>query len=268
MVVVDSHVHLLPGRLGEKVRDYFAHLAGHLVYPIDHDLVRHRLAEEGVQRAWTLPYAHKPGIADWLNQATAEIVARPGPVDLVGGCTVHPGDDDPAATLARALDEHGLQVLKLHCSVGDYEADDPRLAGVWRLAARRRVPVVVHAGHATDGRTAGHEVAPIARVAERHADVPLIIAHCAHPSTGAALDVLEAYPNVHADLTPVLLEPPDLPPDRLGAVADRLLFGSDAPNTGISSADHRRWLESLPLEAATVAAIVGGTAERLLAAAR
>jgi len=47
MVVVDSHVHLLPGRLGEKVRDDFAHLAGHLVDPIDHDVVRRRLAEDG-----------------------------------------------------------------------------------------------------------------------------------------------------------------------------------------------------------------------------
>ena len=68
--------------------------------------------------------------------------------------------------------------LKLHCSVGHYEADDPRLDGVWALAARRGVPVVVHAGHATDGRTSGHEVAPIDRVAARHPGVALIIAHC------------------------------------------------------------------------------------------
>jgi predicted TIM-barrel fold metal-dependent hydrolase len=266
MVVVDSHVHLLPGRLGEKVRAYFAPLAEHLVYPTDHDVVRRRLADDGVDRAWTLPYAHKPGVADWLNAATAEIVAGGGPVDLVGGCTVHPGDDDPGATFARALDDHGLQVLKLHCSVGDYEADDPRLDGVWALAGRRRIPVVVHAGHATDGRTEGYEVAPIGRVAARHPDVPLIIAHCAHPETAAALDLVEAHPNVHADLTPVLLVPPDLPDDRVGAVADRLLFGSDAPNTGITAGDHRRWVESLPLAPATIAAITGGTAERLLAA--
>src|SRR5690349_9673400 len=109
--VVDAHIHLLPGRLGEKVRAFFeTRLSEELAYPLDHDAVRARLAGEGVGQAWTLPYAHKPGVAAGLNAATAAVAARPGPLRLVGGATVHPGDDDPAGVVRQAVEEYGLRV--------------------------------------------------------------------------------------------------------------------------------------------------------------
>ena len=46
---VDAHVHLLPGRLAEKVRGFFE--AGglvDLVYPLDHGEVCERLAADGI----------------------------------------------------------------------------------------------------------------------------------------------------------------------------------------------------------------------------
>ena len=58
--VVDSHVHLLPGRLAAKVRGVFAPVADLLAYPIDNDVVRQQLADEGIAEAWTLPYATNP----------------------------------------------------------------------------------------------------------------------------------------------------------------------------------------------------------------
>ena len=56
MPVVDSHVHLLPGRIGEKVRAFFT--AGEsngsfsLAYPADHGLVADQLVREGVDEIW------------------------------------------------------------------------------------------------------------------------------------------------------------------------------------------------------------------------
>ena len=153
--VVDCHVHLLPGRLGEKVREFFdAHISGSLAYPNDHGAVLDALAAAGVTQAWHLPYAHKPGVAAGLNVASAELVStwRSHPVSLVGGIAVHPGDESPARLVGSAVDAHGLRVVKLHCSVGDFEVDDPRLEQMWRLVASRSVPVVVHAGHDVSGR--------------------------------------------------------------------------------------------------------------------
>jgi predicted TIM-barrel fold metal-dependent hydrolase len=262
--VVDSHVHLLPGRLAVKVRAFFAPLAPSMPYPLDHDAVRVQLASEGIGEVWTLPYAHKPGVAHGLNVAAVETSRQPGPLAVVPGATVHPGDDDPRRIVRDAVEELGCRVLKLHCSVGDFEADDPRLDTVWRYISVTRLPVVVHVGHGTDGRTEAHELAPLERVARAHPDAVIIVAHCGHPAVDATLDLLERHVGVHADLTPVMTDPPAIPPDRLAGVAPKLLFGSDAPNTTMRAGDHLRAVRALPLDPAAIGAITGGTARRLL----
>lgn len=268
--VTDSHVHLLPGRLGDKVRAFFGEAGDALVYDIDHESVLGALAAEGVDEVWHLPYAHKPGVAEGLNEASQRTVAAaaPGPVRVVGGATVHPADRDPEGIVRGAVAELGLRVLKLHCSVGSFAADDPRLEPVWRAATELALPVVVHVGHAVNGETDADELAPIARVAAQHPAATIVIAHCGHPAVHAALDVVEAHPGVHADLTPVLTAAPVLPTERLAAVADKLLFGTDAPNTGVRAAAHLAAVAALPLPRERLSAIVGGTARRLVAAVR
>lgn len=267
--VTDSHVHLLPGRLGEKVRAFFSVVEDALVYDIDHDAVLGALAAEGVDEVWHLPYAHKAGVAQGLNEASQRTAATaPGPVRVVGGATVHPDDDDPEGIVRRAVDELALRVLKLHCSVGSFPADDPRLDPVWQAATELSLPVVVHAGHAVNGETDARELEPIARVATRHPGATIVIAHCGHPAVHAALDLVEAHAGVHADLTPVITSAPVLPLERLDAVAHKLLFGTDAPNTGVPAGVHLEAVASLPLPAEQLSAIVGGTARRLVAAVR
>ena len=96
--------------------------------------------------------------------------------------------------VARAFDALGLRVAKLHCSVGNFDADDPRLEPLWRAAEARRIPVVVHAGHGVDGRTHAPELAPIDRVATAHPELRLVIAHAAQPDVEAAVDLMERHP--------------------------------------------------------------------------
>jgi predicted TIM-barrel fold metal-dependent hydrolase len=270
MTVVDAHVHLLPGRLGEKVRAFF--LQGYrpeeLAYPTDHAVILDRLAAEGVDEVWHLPYVHKPGLAAGINEASTTTAAGAlgGPVRVVAGATVHPADGDPVALVRTAVEDGGARVLKLHCSVGDHDADDPRLDPVWRYASALRLPVVVHVGHAVSGRTDGHELDPVARVATRHPEAVVILAHCALPATGAAVALMDAHPHVHADLTPVGRDTVALPADVAERLAERLLLGSDAPNTPISCGQTRAAVHALGLSPSAEAAITGGTARRLQAA--
>jgi len=42
---------------------------------------------------------------------------------------------------------------------------------------------------------------------------------------------MQAFPNVFADTTPVDDRPADLAPARFGQLTDRILFGTDVPNT-------------------------------------
>jgi uncharacterized protein len=264
--IVDSHTHLLPDRLAQAIRRFFdQHMPGGLQYPLDHRTILDRHAADGVTAVWTLPYAHKPGMAIELNQAMLDLGRRleDHPVGVVVGCTVHPADQDPGGVVAAAADA-GARVCKLHCSVGDFQADDPRLRPVWDAAAERSMPVVVHAGHAVSGHTEADELAPIDRVAARHPDCVVIIAHAGHRASAAALALLDRHPNLYADLTPVVAEPVPLRPADVVARADRLLFGSDAPNTAVTAGALLAHVRSWQLPADVEAAILGGNARRLV----
>jgi predicted TIM-barrel fold metal-dependent hydrolase len=263
--VVDCHVHPLPGRLGEKVREFFdAHISGALAYPNDHGAVLDSLAAAGVSLAWHLPYAHKPGVAAGLNIASADLVStwRSHPVSLVGGIAVHPGDESPDRLAGEAVDTHGLRVVKLHCSVGDFDVDDPRLEQMWRLVASRSVPVVVHAGHDMSGQTRAGELDGLDRIAARFPGAPIVIAHAAHPDTGAAVALVERHDNVYVDLTPRVVDLVDVSDDVLERLHERVLFGSDLPNTQVTIERNLTRLSGLTTTART--AIAFGNAHRLV----
>lgn len=264
--VVDAHTHvLLPPRVATRVRGFFEAFGyTDLVYPLDPATVLESLAADGITEVWSLPYAHRPDTARDFNRHSAAAAAShtDGPVRVVPGCTVHPADDDPQAIVAEALDDLGCRVLKLHCSVGKYSVTDPRLDPALQVCAERGIPVVVHLGHAADGTTAVHEAAPLAEAAARLPEVTFVAAHAGHPATAAVLDIMREHPNVHADLTPVLRTPVDVGEEDLTDLADRLLFGSDAPNTGVAAGALLARLDGLAPDARD--AIRGGTARRLV----
>lgn len=265
--IVDSHTHLLPNRLAEKVRAFFnANMDGDLAYPIDHESILEMLARAGIGTVWSLPYAHKPGVAAGMNASSADIVARlaGNPVKVVGAGTVHPGDTNPGAIVREAHEKYDLKVLKLHCSVGDFEADDPRLDGMWAYVSERKMPVIVHLGHAESGYTVAPELLPLERVAQKFPQARVIIAHCGHRAGPQALNLVEKYPGIHADLTPVVTETVKLPAERVAQLADKLLFGSDAPNTAVCAQQNLTHVRKFELGEAAQAAILGGTARRLL----
>lgn len=267
--MIDSHVHLLPDRLAAKVRAFFA--AGGLqefAYPVDHGAVEEMLLVEGITGVWNLPYVHKPGMADALNASSASIAAVAAldtGLEVVAGCSVHPQDSDPVAVVRTAVEQHGCGALKLHCSVGDHQPTDPLLDGVWDYVEAVRLPVVVHAGHGINGMTEVDELGPIDEVARRHPDARIVIAHCGHRSAARALDLLEQHAHVHADITPVVRELVDIPPDRVAASAHKLLLGTDTPNTCIRATEVVEQVRSWGLDADAEASVLGGTAARLQA---
>ena len=267
--VVDAHVHLLPPRLQAAIRGFFDSSgidSARFAYPADHGEICDRLAAEGISEVWSLPYARRPGSAADLNASMAGLAAarRGGPVRVIGGCTVHPGDDQPVTLLRSAVEDLGLRVLKLHCSVGDFSPDDPRLDPVWGYAAEIALPVVLHAGHAPDGHTGEAELEPVAEVARRHPGARVIIAHCGHTASEAALRLVAEHEHVYADLTPVIHHAVRPPAAQLTALAGKLLFGSDAPNTGLTVTQLLDGLDGPGLPAEAWAALTGGTARRLV----
>jgi predicted TIM-barrel fold metal-dependent hydrolase len=271
MTVVDSHVHLLPGRLGQKVRAFFD--AGvsstfTLAYPNDHPVVIETLASEGVDAIWTLPYAHKAGVAEGLNAASAETVTQfaQSPVRVIGGLTIHPADENPVAIVRQAVDVLGLRVLKLHCSVGNFAVDDVRLEPVFTFASERHLPAVVHLGHNVNGRTDAEELPAIGEIADKFPGMPLILAHCGHHAAPEAIALMDLHPSLHADLTPVVTEHPTITAEHIARHPDRILFGSDCPNTTLSVTACIAWLTNMNVPQDVLQKVLGGNALRLTAA--
>lgn len=230
---IDCHVHLFPKRLARAVRQALERYGlGPFTYPLDNARILEDLAAAGVSTVWSLPYAHAPGVANSLNATMAELATEltSQELEVVGGMTAHPEDRDPAATIDQGV-ARGLRVVKLHCSVGKYSIDDPGFTGMWEAIAHHRLPVVIHLGHATSGRTQVAEVTALGRVAARHPTISLIVAHAGHPSEQATASLMQAFPSVFADTTPVDDRPADLAPARFGQLTDRILFGTDVPNT-------------------------------------
>jgi predicted TIM-barrel fold metal-dependent hydrolase len=236
--LVDVHVHFLPDPVQAKVWQYFAAADTHYgaAWPIEYPLpVDERLAvleRLGVRAFPTLPYPHKPGMAGWLNEWSAEFAQRDPRV--LSSATFYP-EPEAAAYVGQAI-ERGTRVFKVHVQVGRFDPRDPLLDGVWAQLEASGTPVVIHCG---SGPLVGEHTGPtpVTGLLERYPRLQLVIAHLGMPEYGDFLDLAERYERVHLDTTMFATDfterlmpfDPALRP-RLGALRDKVILGSDFPS--------------------------------------
>lgn len=238
--VIDVHTHFLPEPVMRKVWAYFDAARDNygiewpITYRASDDERLARLRAMGVLRFTSLVYAHKAGMAAWLNDWSLDFA------DSVPEClptaTFYPEPDAPAY-VADAL-ARGARVFKVHLQVSDFDPRAPLLDPVWALLAEAGAPVVTHCGSAPlPGRFTGP--GPIGEVLARHRDLRLIVAHLGADEFTEFLDLAEHRPHTWLDttmgLTDFMQAMRPFPPDRLPqlrelAAAGRVLFGSDFPN--------------------------------------
>ena len=237
--LVDCHVHFLPPRVQEKVWAYFDNGRDNygtdwpVAYAIPDAEERLAVLERlGVRAFPTLPYPHKPGMAAWLNDWSAEFAQdRP---QVLPSATFYPEPEAPHY-VAEALDR-GVRVFKVHVQVGRFDPRDALLEPVWALLEQTGTPVVIHCGSSPiAGEHTGPE--PVGGLLDRHPRLRLVIAHMGMPEYRAFLDVAERFERVHLDTTMFAtdftqrlmpFDPADRP--RLAALRDRVVLGSDFPS--------------------------------------
>ncbi|MGY1618161.1 amidohydrolase family protein [Geodermatophilus sp. SYSU D00691] len=234
----DVHVHFLPPSVQAKVWKFFEAAEAHygaawpIAYPLPDEERLAVLERLGVRAFPTLPYPHKPGMAAWLNDWSAEFAARHPRV--LRSATFYPEPEAPAY-VAEAL-AGGARVFKVHVQVGAFDPRHPLLDPVWGRLAETGTPVVIHCG---SGPLAGEHTGPepTAGLLERHPRLQLVIAHLGMPEYGAFLDLAERYEQVHLDTTMFATDfterlMPFDPADRsrLSALRGKVLLGSDFPS--------------------------------------
>ena len=233
----DVHVHFLPESVQRKVYEQFDQ-AGPKIgreWPIryrgNHEERVDLLRELGVRRFSTLPYAHRPGIATYLNEWSRGFAAEVP--EVLWSATFYPEPD--AAAYVAELVATGVEVFKLHVQVGEFYLDDPLLDPVWALLADSATPVVIHAGSGPVGNAfTGPD--PLRRVLVRFPTLSVIVAHMGGPEYAEFLALAETHERVFLDTTMVFVDffgatgsyPRELLP-RLVALEPKILLGSDFP---------------------------------------
>jgi predicted TIM-barrel fold metal-dependent hydrolase len=268
----DVHVHFLPPPVMQRVWEHFDS-AGPLIgrewqityRGTDSERVD-QLRALGVRRFSALPYAHKPGVAEYLNDWAARFVAEVP--EALHSATFYP---EPSATsYVAACLEQGTEIFKVHVQVGDFDVRDPMLDRVWGMLADAGAPVVVHAGSGPVPNT-NTGPGPVADVLRRHPRLTAVIAHLGAPEYVEFLSLAESYPRVHLDTTMAFTDffedmapyPRDLLP-RLVELQGRILLGSDFPNIPYSYAHQLESLEQLGLGDAWLRKVCWENAHALL----
>ncbi|MEU5956071.1 amidohydrolase family protein [Streptomyces sp. NPDC047525] len=269
--LIDVHTHFMPERVLAKVWDYFDS-AGPLTgvqWPIAY---RHEeeqrlalLREFGVLAFTSMVYPHKTGMAEWLNGWAADFARR------TDGC-LHTATFFPepgVEAYVRDAVDAGARIFKSHVQVGGYDPNDPALGPVWGLLADAGIPVVVHCGSGpAPGKHTGPE--PIGRLLARHPRLRLVVAHMGMPEYVDFLDLAERYGEVRLDTTLAFtdfceeLSPfPRAELPRLADLGDRILLGSDFPNTPHAYVHQLHALERLGLGDEWLRAVCHGNAARI-----
>ncbi len=234
--LLDVHAHFMPPAILAKVWAYFDS-AGPLLgrtWPItyrgtDEERVE-LLRAMGVKKFSSMSYAHKPGIAGYMNDWTRGFAERTP--DTLWSATFYP--EPEAASYVTQLIDDGVELFKAHLQVGDFAANDPLLEPVWGAIADSGTPLVLHAG---SGPAPGSHTGPagIADVLSRHPSLKVIIAHMGMPEYSEFLDLADGYDDVRLDTTMAFVDfwdgptPAEITP-RLIDLQDKILFGTDFPN--------------------------------------
>ncbi|MBS1697557.1 MAG: amidohydrolase [Actinobacteria bacterium] len=270
--IVDLHVHFMPDRVQQKVWGFFDRVTeqGEPAWPIryrgtDEERVA-QLRAIGVSRYATLSYAHRPGMAQWLNDY-AERFAAAHP-EAIPSATFYP-EPDAGAIAERALDR-GAQVFKIHVQVGDFSPLDPRLTEAWERVAAAGTPVVIHCGDGPHrGRFTG--LGPVRALVERHPSLVLVIAHAGLPDYLGFAALAAQHPHVYLDTTMVgtsfMERVAPLPPGYVEVIAGlgpKVVLGTDFPSIPYPYGHQLEVLDAWGLGDAWLADALWNTPRRLL----
>lgn len=270
--LADIHIHFHPQSVQRKVWAVFDSAAEHYgtSWPI-----RYRFSEEarlatlrrfGVRAVPSLTYAHRPGMARWLNDWCTDFAHRVP--DAVHSATLFP-EPTAAADVRDAL-AAGARLFKVHVQVGGFSPLDPLLEESWAVLEQAGVPIVLHAGSAPrPGEHTGPP--PVAELLRRHPRLVLVIAHLGMSEYHAFADLAERHPGVHLDTTMAgtdfanqFAPFPDGYVSRLGELEEKVVLGTDFPSIPYPYAHQLEALARLDLGDRWLRAVLWQNGSRLL----
>lgn len=188
----------------------------------------------------------------WVDDRhVAEFVAA-HPDRLIGFLSVDPTQPGWKREMRDGHEELGLRGIKLMPMYAGFRPDDKLLDPLWKYAAKRGLPVLLHTGTTFISQAPLKYTLPrhLDTVAIRYPEVKLILAHLSHPYEAECVVVIRKHPNVYADISALHYRPFQLYHSLMlvqeYGVWDKVLFGTDYPFTTIDATlDGLRKLNSM-----------------------
>ncbi len=233
--MIDIHVHFFPPSLFQAIWRYFetpSHGLWKVKYKIHGEELVNELIGYGVKRITTLVYAHKPGLADYLNDFVYESASRYP--ELIPFGTVFAGDGRCEKVAKTIFEQYEFIGIKLHPFVSNEQVDDKRFFPVYEIMEVLGKILVTHTGSVPSyQRTDG--ASRLGNVLNKFPRLKVIVAHCGAFEYGDYRSLVKDFEFVYFDTAMNCIHNELFSnncPGRHFFIEhqDRILFGSDFPN--------------------------------------
>ncbi|MBX7218576.1 MAG: amidohydrolase family protein [Blastocatellia bacterium] len=250
--MIDLHVHFFPESVFQAIWRYFE-TESHGLWTITYKLFgpEHvaELERQGVERFTSLVYAHKPGLAPFLNDFVNQSQER-FPAMIPFG-TVFAGDGDTSRTARTIFENYGFYGIKLHPFVSQEDLDDTRFFPVYEAMEGLGKILICHPGSApVYGKADGPH--RLRRVLTRFPRLKTVIAHCGAFEYEQAAQLAEDFEFVYFDTAMIGVHVDVFRGNSPGRdfflrYRNRIVFGSDFPNIPYAYQDQVAALTNLHL---------------------
>jgi hypothetical protein len=267
--MIDIHVHFFPPRVFQAIWEFFesqSHSLWSIKYKLHGQQLIQALTNEGVERFPTLVYAHKPGLAGFLNDFVRES-ANQFP-ELIPFGTIFAGDGRCEKAAQQIFEEYKFFGIKLHPFVSRENLDDPRFFPVYEIMQGLGKVLICHPGsgpvyRATDGAIR------LRSVLSRFPRLKVVVAHCGAFEYGDYNALAGEFEHLYFDTAMNCVHADIFSNNCPGREfflkhQDRILFGSDFPNIPYAYADQVAALRRLNLGAAVEQKLFNDNAASLL----
>jgi predicted TIM-barrel fold metal-dependent hydrolase len=241
---IDIHTHFFPPDIFKAIWNYFelpdkvGKPRGWLInYKYSAEKLVEILEGHNVEKYTTLNYAHKAGVADFINEWTNQFV-KFNKNAIAFGC-VSPEDKDRVKYISKIIDNYNFYGIKLQLLVQNFYPYDERMFDVYDIILDRGKWINFHVGTAPySNQYVGYK--NFIKFIEKYPNMNVIIAHLGTYEFEKFFGLLDEYENIYLDTAMVYInlnlfqkwrKKFELPkPQLLLSYEDRLLYGSDFPN--------------------------------------
>lgn len=241
---IDMHAHFFPPQIFKAIWDFFeapdkqGNAQGWPIkYKLSIEELVHFLESQNVKAYTTYNYAHKEGIADYINEWTNNFIKEHTNA-IPFGC-VWPEDKDRVEYIRKIFEDYDFYGIKIQLLVQNFYPDDERMRDIYDLIVDMGKWIVFHAGTAPyHNQYVGYK--NFVRFINKYPNMNIIVAHLGSFENNKFFNLLDKFENLFLD-TAMVYVPDDLfrkwkqkfklpGTEKLLSYQNRILYGSDFPN--------------------------------------